>query len=131
MCSRKSPANLAKQEALAVLNRPSGPVQHIKQLEDSMQHTDAQPELVEMLRHVLVPAQQEPKEKRATPYKVSEVAEALNVNVSTIYRDIDSGKLPALRVGAGRGTYRVEVDDFDTYRANLKNTSSARRDSAI
>ena len=40
-------------------------------------------------------------------YRVKEVAEGLYVSVATIYRAIDSGVLPALKVGTGSGALRI------------------------
>nr|WP_042190923.1 helix-turn-helix domain-containing protein [Kibdelosporangium sp. MJ126-NF4]CEL19694.1 hypothetical protein [Kibdelosporangium sp. MJ126-NF4]CTQ96919.1 hypothetical protein [Kibdelosporangium sp. MJ126-NF4] len=100
-----------------------------------MQNEGNQPDLVNMLRQVLgmtaTPAKQEEAEERTEPYKVRELAKALNVNVSTIYRDIESGKLPSIRVGAGRGTYRVEVEDFAEYRKRLKSGGVAKPDGEV
>ncbi|MGH8572481.1 MAG: helix-turn-helix domain-containing protein [Gammaproteobacteria bacterium] len=41
------------------------------------------------------------------PYRVKEVAEHFDVSVATIYRAIASGQLAALKLGTGRGTFRV------------------------
>ena len=40
-------------------------------------------------------------------YRVRDVAEGLDVSVATIYRAIDSGVLPALKVGTGNGALRI------------------------
>ena len=40
-------------------------------------------------------------------YRVRDVAEGLDVSVATIYRAIDSGVLPALKVGTGSGALRI------------------------
>ena len=40
-------------------------------------------------------------------YRVKEVAEGLDVSVATIYRAIESGVLPALKVGTGSGALRI------------------------
>jgi len=47
--------------------------------------------------------------------KVKEVAEALRVSASLVYALIESGRLPACRVGRGRGAVRVLVDDLTAY----------------
>lgn len=49
------------------------------------------------------------------PYRVAQVAAALDVHPSTIYRDIEAGRLRALRVGAGRGALRIPQAAFDEY----------------
>lgn len=49
------------------------------------------------------------------PYRVKQVAELLDVHVSTVYRAIESGALGALRIGRGRGGLRVPavaLEDF-------------------
>ena len=40
-------------------------------------------------------------------YRVRDVAEGLDVSVATIYRAIESGVLPALKVGTGKGALRI------------------------
>ena len=40
-------------------------------------------------------------------YRVKEVAEGLDVSVATIYRAIESGVLPALKVGTGSRALRI------------------------
>ena len=40
-------------------------------------------------------------------YRVRDVAEGLDVSVATIYRAIESGVLPALKVGTGNGALRI------------------------
>ena len=47
--------------------------------------------------------------------KVKEVAEALRVSASLVYALIESGRLPACRVGRGRGSVRVLADDLTAY----------------
>lgn len=39
--------------------------------------------------------------------RVKAVADMLDVSVATIYRAIESGALPALKVGTGKGALRV------------------------
>lgn len=41
-------------------------------------------------------------------YTVAEVAGLLRVHKSTVYRDIESGRIDAYRVGKGRGTVRIK-----------------------
>jgi excisionase family DNA binding protein len=43
----------------------------------------------------------------ARMFRVKAVAEMLDVSVATIYRAIESGALPALKVGTGKGALRV------------------------
>lgn len=47
--------------------------------------------------------------------KVKEVAEALRVSPSLVYSLIESGRLPACRVGRGRGSVRVLHEDLLAY----------------
>lgn len=43
---------------------------------------------------------------------VAEVAEMLRVSTMTVYRLVQSGALPAVRVGR---SYRIRADDVDRY----------------
>ncbi|MFE7510154.1 helix-turn-helix domain-containing protein [Streptomyces sp. NPDC057540] len=52
------------------------------------------------------------------PLKAKDVAAALDVNVQTVYALVRQGDLPAYRVGAGRGTIRVNRAAFDRYLAD-------------
>lgn len=54
------------------------------------------------------------------PYRVADVARILDVHQSTIYRDIESGRLRALRVGVGKGALRILPDALDAYLALLE-----------
>ncbi|MBS2538855.1 helix-turn-helix domain-containing protein [Catenulispora sp. NF23] len=56
---------------------------------------------------------------RRKPYRVAEVAAFLDVDVSTVYKDIDAGRLRALRVGSKRGTLRILPPDLDAYLAAM------------
>lgn len=49
---------------------------------------------------------------------VSEVAGQLRVSNMTVYRLVQSGQLPAVRVGR---SYRIRVDDVDRYLAEQYN----------
>lgn len=55
--------------------------------------------------------------------KVSEVAQQLNVGKATVYDLVDSGKLPALRVGQGRGTIRISQADLAHYQQAANRTA--------
>lgn len=48
-------------------------------------------------------------------YRVRAVAEMLDVSVATIYRAIESGALPALKVGTGKGALRVPAEAVREY----------------
>ena len=50
---------------------------------------------------------------------VKQAAEQLNVSTKTIYRAIQSGVLPVMRIGGGKDI-RIDADDFTLYRASLK-----------
>lgn len=65
-------------------------------------------------------------ERRRKPYRVAEIAVALDVHMSTVYRDIEAGKLRAMRVGVGRGTLRVPVDAFEEYKTRLMTDAVTR-----
>lgn len=51
------------------------------------------------------------------PLRVKDIASALQVDRATVYREIQSGRLPAYRVGTGRGTIRVSRATFEQYLA--------------
>jgi excisionase family DNA binding protein len=50
-------------------------------------------------------------------YRVKAVADMLDVHPATIYRAVESGALPAVRMGAGRGAVRISRDAISTYLA--------------
>ena len=54
------------------------------------------------------------------PYRVAQVAAMLDVHQATIYRDIEAGRLRALRVGSGKGALRILPEAFDAYIALLE-----------
>jgi excisionase family DNA binding protein len=56
----------------------------------------------------------QPKESRSRFVTVAEVAEQLRVSNMTVYRLIQSGQLPAIRVGR---SYRIREEDVDRYLA--------------
>lgn len=66
----------------------------------------------------------QPEQQRTEPYRVSEVAAALDVHPSTVYREVEAGRLRALRIGHGRGAIRIPVDAFEEYKR--KRTDAAR-----
>lgn len=49
------------------------------------------------------------------PLRVKDIAAALRVDSSTVYREIAGGQLPSYRVGQGRGTIRVSRAAFTQY----------------
>ena len=57
----------------------------------------------------------QPLEGRARFVTVAEVASALRVSNMTVYRLIQAGTIPAVRVGR---SYRIREDDVDRYLAN-------------
>lgn len=84
----------------------------------------------------LAPQQTTYEDRRAAerprkPYRVAQVAAALDVHPSTIYRDIEAGKLRALRVGTGRGALRIPQAAFDEYLALLETEASATPAEAV
>lgn len=56
---------------------------------------------------------------------VREVAQALRVERTTVHRMITTGELPAIRVGHGRGVYRVPEDAVTAYLARRTTTQTA------
>lgn len=59
------------------------------------------------------------------PYRVAQVAAMLGVHQATIYRDIEAGRLKALRVGAGKGALRILPAALDAYFALLEVRATA------
>ena len=53
---------------------------------------------------------------------VKETAGMLSVSVSTTYQLIEQGKLACYRIGAGRGSIRVCVEDVELYLASCRST---------
>jgi excisionase family DNA binding protein len=60
--------------------------------------------------------------------RVRAVAEMLDVSVATIYRAIESGALPALKVGSGKGALRVPVEAVGQY---VRSCELAARSDAV
>jgi excisionase family DNA binding protein len=56
----------------------------------------------------------QPNEDRARFATVAEVASLLRVSTMTVYRLIQSGQLPAVRIGR---SYRIPEDEVDRYLA--------------
>jgi excisionase family DNA binding protein len=54
------------------------------------------------------------------PFRVAEVAAMLDVHQATVYRDIEAGRLKALRVGSGKGALRILPAALDAYFALLE-----------
>jgi len=57
----------------------------------------------------------QPDESRSGFVTVAEVAAQLRVSNMTVYRLVQSGQLPAVRVGR---SYRIRAEDVDRYLAN-------------
>ena len=62
-------------------------------------------------------------------YRVKAVAEMQDVSVATIYRAIESGDLPALKVGTGKGALRVPAAAVHQYLQACE--QAARQTSAL
>ncbi|MDA3644155.1 helix-turn-helix domain-containing protein [Saccharopolyspora indica] len=62
-------------------------------------------------------------------YRVKEVADLFDVSVNTIYRAIDSKQLTALKIGEGKGAYRVP--DYAVAAFEKACTQAAHEDHAI
>jgi excisionase family DNA binding protein len=56
----------------------------------------------------------QPNETRSRFVTVAEVAKLLRVSNMTVYRLVQAGQLPAVRVGR---SYRIQEDDVDRYLA--------------
>ncbi|HET9690867.1 MAG TPA: helix-turn-helix domain-containing protein [Acidimicrobiales bacterium] len=56
----------------------------------------------------------EPSESRVQYVTVNEVASQLRVSNMTVYRLVQSGELPAVRIGR---SYRIRASDVDGYLA--------------
>jgi excisionase family DNA binding protein len=56
----------------------------------------------------------QPNEARPRLVTVAEVADQLRVSNMTVYRLVQAGQLPAIRVGR---SYRIREDDVDKYLA--------------
>lgn len=55
---------------------------------------------------------------------VPEMAAALRVDRSVIYKEVAAGNIDAIRVGLGRGSIRIPVSEFRAYVANRKTAVS-------
>ncbi|MFI1148684.1 helix-turn-helix domain-containing protein [Streptomyces sp. NPDC020817] len=51
----------------------------------------------------------------APPFKVKDVAVALDVDTSTVYAAVRTGLIGSYRVGAGRGTIRIPRSALKAY----------------
>ncbi|MGI8752881.1 MAG: helix-turn-helix domain-containing protein [Acidimicrobiales bacterium] len=60
----------------------------------------------------------QPGNDRSRFVTVSEVADQLRVSNMTVYRLVQAGQLPAVRVGR---SYRIRADDVDRYLAEQYN----------
>ena len=67
----------------------------------------------------LIPRQATEAQRPRRPYTVKQVSAALGVSGSTVYRDIESGRLEAYRIGVGKGTLRIPHDAFQRYLARI------------
>ncbi|TCP45037.1 excisionase family DNA binding protein [Tamaricihabitans halophyticus] len=64
-------------------------------------------------------------------YRVGAIAEALDVSVATIYRAIESGRLQALKLGAGKGALRVPGDAANAFVSSCGAVGSASVDGEV
>lgn len=76
-------------------------------------------QLVRQLATALQPHSQQNGDGARRPYTVKQVAAALGVSGSTVYRDIEAGRLEAFRIGAGKGTLRIPHDALQRYIARV------------
>jgi excisionase family DNA binding protein len=77
-------------------------------------------ERVLMIARVIAAAGIQPVPERTEPYAVAEAAKIIGINKSTLYRQIQSGKCKALRIGTGRGTLRITPAHLSAYKAYLE-----------
>ena len=68
-----------------------------------------------MQHELTAPAQEQVP--ASEPLKVKDIARALRVDSSTVYREINAGQLAAYRIGSGRGVIRVSRSAFTAYLA--------------
>jgi excisionase family DNA binding protein len=75
----------------------------------------------ELVRQLTAATEQPPPEgqRPRRPYTVKQVAAALGVSGSTVYRDIEAGRLEAYRIGVGKGTLRIPHDGLQRYMARI------------
>lgn len=67
------------------------------------------------------------QEDPGSPYSVTEVADALNVSKSTIYKAVESGELAGMRFGGTRkGTIRIPHSAFVEYVAACMSAAVTR-----
>jgi excisionase family DNA binding protein len=71
-------------------------------------------------RAVPVESQKADQTDHRKPFRVAQIAALLDVHQATIYRDIECGRLKALRVGAGKGALRIMPAALDAYLALLE-----------
>jgi excisionase family DNA binding protein len=64
-------------------------------------------------------------------YRVKAVARKLDVHVSTVYRLVQSGQLPAGRVGIGKGTLRIPADSLHSYMVSIGMAPAAETAEAV
>jgi excisionase family DNA binding protein len=50
-----------------------------------------------------------------TLLKVKEAAQAMNVSPDTVYDLVNSGALPSIRIGTGRGTIRIKPTELEKF----------------
>lgn len=48
-------------------------------------------------------------------FRVKDVANVLDVHISTVYRLVDSGQLGSVRIGFGRGAIRIPAEALSAY----------------
>lgn len=100
-----------------------------------MTDQEAIPPAVLKLAHALIAGgldacgiPERPQAPRQKPYRVAEVAAELDVHKATVYRDVESGRCGAYRIGQGSGAIRISVEDFEKYKASIKAKAVTRND---
>jgi excisionase family DNA binding protein len=87
------------------------------------------PEQAESGLTVLVPVEQPPDQRARKPYKVKQIADALGVSPAAIYREIETGRLTAYRIG--KGALRIPPEAFEHYKALITAAAATKRQAGV
>lgn len=88
----------------------------------------------ELIRHLTAATALQPApegQRPRGPYTVKQVAAALGVSGSTVYRDIEAGRLKAYRIGVGKGTLRIPHDALQRYMARITSEAVTKPASVV
>lgn len=76
-----------------------------------------------------LPVKQLQGEQVRRPYRVKQVADALGVSPAAIYREIETGRLGAYRIG--KGALRVPHEAFEKYKAVITAAAATKRPAGV